>query len=223
MYYRSVLLVVSHLACDNFPGFLRARFGKHFSILKAFQIPQRYFWSELRSVEFTIGIFWVSTASNLTIGRFSHDAKDLPIGSVVLPSSFSNKCLNGSSFPWSWQITHCNGRSSSFSILLIMLMYVVVVRVGDWEVVVQEFLLTVRILPEKLSERLALGGFTRRRSPWWRSGFYRGTAYRNVQEVLIGGWRLGVLKVHLLTRGWRKTVQRRSDDLHELVSLRWEL
>ena len=75
--------------------------------------------------------------------------------------------------------------------------------------------------PQKALGTLCAWCFSRRRSPCRRGGFYRGTVYLNVQDVLIGGWRFGIIKVHLLTRGWRKTVQRRSDDLHELFSSRW--
>ena len=86
---------------------------------------------------------------------------------------------------------------------------------------IQEFSLTVWIIPETLSERLALRGFPRCWSPWWDSGLYRGTMYWDVQDVVAGSWRLGVLKIHPFARCWRKTVQRWSDDLYGLVSSRW--
>ena len=78
-----------------------------------------------------------------------------------------------------------------------------------WVVVlkVQKLLLVIRILPEKLVERLAFCGPMRRWSPWQCSDFYWRTACRYVQDVFVGGRHLGSLKAHPLSRHWRETVQ----------------
>ena len=41
----------------------------------------------------------------------------------------------------------------------------------------------------------------------------------DVQDVFVGGRRLGKLEAYPLFRRWRETVQGRSDDLRDLASL----